>query len=75
MAAMNDPLAGPTSTATAERYVPGSGETRRHVLAVIVNNQDMFAHLITPPFADCFARSVVTTVQSNVNRRTKNKTI
>jgi acetolactate synthase-1/3 small subunit len=39
MAAMNDPLAGPAPAATAERYVPGSGETRRHVLAVIVNNR------------------------------------
>jgi acetolactate synthase-1/3 small subunit len=39
MAAMNDPLAGPAAPATAERYVPGSGELRRHVLAVIVNNR------------------------------------
>jgi acetolactate synthase-1/3 small subunit len=38
MAAMNDPLAAP-ATATTERYVPGSGESRRHVLAVIVNNR------------------------------------
>jgi acetolactate synthase I/III small subunit len=37
MAAMNDPLAAPA--ATTERYVPGSGESRRHVLAVIVNNR------------------------------------
>jgi acetolactate synthase I/III small subunit len=35
---MNDPLAAP-ATATTERYVPGSGESRRHVLAVIVNNR------------------------------------
>lgn len=39
MAAMNDPLAAPVATTTAERYVPGSGEARRHVLAVIVNNR------------------------------------
>jgi acetolactate synthase-1/3 small subunit len=40
MAAMNDPLAGPApAAATSERYVPGSGELRRHVLAVIVNNR------------------------------------
>jgi acetolactate synthase-1/3 small subunit len=39
MAAMNDPLAGPVPTATTERYVPGSGETGRHVLAVIVNDR------------------------------------
>ena len=39
MAAMNDPLAGPAPAASAERYVPGSGETRRHVLVVIVNNR------------------------------------
>ena len=39
MAAMNDPLAAPVATPASERYVPGSGETRRHVLAVIVNNR------------------------------------
>jgi acetolactate synthase I/III small subunit len=39
MAAMNDPLAGPAPAAATERYVPGSGEMRRHVLAVLVNNR------------------------------------
>lgn len=39
MAAMNDPIAAPERTTTTERYVPGSGETRRHVLVVIVNNR------------------------------------
>ena len=39
MAAMNDPLAGPAPAAATERYVPGSGELRRHVLAVLVNNR------------------------------------
>jgi acetolactate synthase I/III small subunit len=39
MAAMNDPLAAPARAAATERYVPGSGEARRHVLVVIVNNR------------------------------------
>jgi acetolactate synthase-1/3 small subunit len=40
MAAMNDPLAAPAAaTAPKERYVPGSGQTHRHVLVVIVNNR------------------------------------
>jgi acetolactate synthase I/III small subunit len=39
MAAMNDPLAGPAPAAATERYVPGTGEARRHVLVVIVNNK------------------------------------
>jgi acetolactate synthase I/III small subunit len=39
MAAMNDPLAAPASAVASERYVPGSGEARRHVLVVIVNNR------------------------------------
>src|SRR4249920_1174326 len=41
MAAMNDPLAAPApaSGKAPERYVPGSGETHRHVLVVIVNNR------------------------------------
>ena len=39
MAAMNDPLAGPSAPAASERYVPGRGAMRRHVLAVIVNNR------------------------------------
>jgi len=39
MAAMNDPLAAPVAPAPAERYVPGSGTTNRHVLVVLVNNR------------------------------------
>ena len=40
MAAMNDPLAAPPAKAApAARYVPGAGETSRHVLVVIVNNR------------------------------------
>jgi acetolactate synthase-1/3 small subunit len=39
MAAMNDPIAAPAKVSEAERYVPGSGQTHRHVLVVIVNNQ------------------------------------
>jgi acetolactate synthase-1/3 small subunit len=38
MAAMNDPLAAPSAPAN-ERLVPGSGEVRRHVIAVLVNNR------------------------------------
>jgi acetolactate synthase-1/3 small subunit len=39
MAAMNDPIAAPVPAAEKERYVPGTGQTHRHVLVVIVNNQ------------------------------------
>jgi acetolactate synthase-1/3 small subunit len=40
MAAMNDPLAGPSApAATPERYVPGSGSTHRHILVVVVNDR------------------------------------
>jgi acetolactate synthase-1/3 small subunit len=39
MAAMNDPLAAPTVGATPSRYVPGHGETHRHVVVVIVNDR------------------------------------
>jgi acetolactate synthase-1/3 small subunit len=37
--AMNDPIAAPAKNAAKERYVPGSGQTHRHVLVVLVNNQ------------------------------------
>ncbi len=37
--AMNDPIAAPAKHAAKERYVPGSGQTHRHVLVVLVNNQ------------------------------------
>jgi acetolactate synthase-1/3 small subunit len=37
--AMNDPISAPAKNATKERYVPGSGQTHRHVLVVLVNNQ------------------------------------
>lgn len=39
MAAMNDPIAGPAKGVQKQRSVPGSGETNRHVLVVLVNNQ------------------------------------
>ncbi len=39
MAAMNDPLAAPAAAAGPSRYVPGSGETHRHVVVVIVNDR------------------------------------
>jgi acetolactate synthase-1/3 small subunit len=39
MAAMNDPIAAPAKDAPKQRLVPGSGETHRHVLVVLVNNQ------------------------------------
>ena len=39
MAAMNDPLAAPTVGATPSRYVPGHGETHRHVVVVVVNDR------------------------------------
>ncbi len=39
MAAMNDPLAAPTAGPVPVRYVPGSGETHRHVVVVIVNDR------------------------------------
>jgi acetolactate synthase-1/3 small subunit len=39
MAAMNDPLAAPPARATAERYVPGTGEQHRHTLVVLVNDR------------------------------------
>ena len=39
MAAMNDPIAAPLKVAEKERYVPGSGQKRRHVVVVLVNNQ------------------------------------
>jgi acetolactate synthase-1/3 small subunit len=37
--AMNDPIAAPAKDAPKARYVPGSGQTHRHVLVVLVNNQ------------------------------------
>jgi acetolactate synthase I/III small subunit len=37
--AMNDPIAAPDRNAAKARYVPGSGQTHRHVLVVLVNNQ------------------------------------
>jgi acetolactate synthase-1/3 small subunit len=37
--AMNDPIAAPERNAVKQRYVPGSGQTHRHVLVVLVNNQ------------------------------------
>ncbi len=37
--AMNDPIAAPQKHAPKQRYVPGSGQTHRHVLVVLVNNQ------------------------------------
>jgi acetolactate synthase I/III small subunit len=37
--AMNDPISAPAKHAAKERYVPGSGQTHRHVLVVLVNNQ------------------------------------
>ena len=37
--AMNDPIAAPDRNAPKARYVPGSGQTHRHVLVVLVNNQ------------------------------------
>ncbi|HSM33540.1 MAG TPA: acetolactate synthase small subunit [Anaerolineae bacterium] len=36
---MNDPIAAPDRNAAKARYVPGSGQTHRHVLVVLVNNQ------------------------------------
>lgn len=39
MAAMNDPIAAPERITQKERYVPGTGQTHRHVLVVLVNNQ------------------------------------
>jgi acetolactate synthase I/III small subunit len=39
MAAMNDPLAAPMVGAGPSRYVPGTGETHRHVVVVIVNDR------------------------------------
>ena len=39
MAAMNDPIAGPEKGGQKQRSVPGTGETHRHVLVVLVNNQ------------------------------------
>jgi acetolactate synthase-1/3 small subunit len=40
MAAMNDPLTAPLAPATTpERYVPGTGQTHRHVMVVVVNNR------------------------------------
>jgi acetolactate synthase-1/3 small subunit len=39
MAAMNDPIAAPAKSTEKVRYVPGSGQTHRHVLVVLVNNQ------------------------------------
>ena len=38
MAAMNDPLAAPAA-ATHERYVPGTGQQRRHTIVVLVNDR------------------------------------
>ena len=37
--AMNDPISAPAKHAAKERYIPGSGQTHRHVLVVLVNNQ------------------------------------
>jgi acetolactate synthase-1/3 small subunit len=37
--AMNDPISAPVKQHAKERYVPGSGQTHRHVLVVLVNNQ------------------------------------
>ncbi len=37
--AMNDPISAPAKHAARARYVPGSGQTHRHVLVVLVNNQ------------------------------------
>ncbi len=37
--AMNDPISAPAKHADRARYVPGSGQTHRHVLVVLVNNQ------------------------------------
>lgn len=37
--AMNDPISAPAKHAAKERYVPGSGQTHRHVLVVLVRNQ------------------------------------
>ena len=37
--AMNDPISAPAKQASNQRYVPGSGQTHRHVLVVLVNNQ------------------------------------
>jgi len=39
MAAMNDPIAAPLKVSEKERYVPGTGQTQRHVVVVLVNNQ------------------------------------
>ena len=39
MAAMNDPIAAPAKSSEKERYIPGSGQTHRHVLVVLVKNQ------------------------------------
>ncbi len=39
MAAMNDPIAAPVTSSEKERSVPGSGQTQRHVLVVLVNNR------------------------------------
>src|SRR6478752_3992507 len=38
MAAMNDPLAAPVAAAN-ERYVPGTGQQRRHTIVVLVNDR------------------------------------
>ena len=38
MAAMNDPLAAPVAAAH-ERYVPGTGQQRRHTIVVLVNDR------------------------------------
>ncbi len=37
--AMNDPISAPAKHTAKQRYVPGSGQTHRHVLVVLVNNQ------------------------------------
>ena len=37
--AMNDPISAPAKHTAKQRYVPGSGQTQRHVLVVLVNNQ------------------------------------
>ncbi len=36
---MNDPISAPAKHAAKERHVPGTGQSHRHVLVVLVNNQ------------------------------------
>ncbi len=37
--AMNDPISAPAKHTAKHRHVPGTGQTHRHVLVVLVNNQ------------------------------------